>query len=124
MKDLKDFMNESQVDEAEHYWALADSYGVLHTWTNDNSEVLFNAMVDKKFDSRKEAVEHMHNLAKRFCGSYQRYGRGIDGCVGIQITSWDAIVTHFFRVYTMPYLKNKYKWYNMDKNTVKSPSGS
>ena len=100
-----------------------EGYGVLHAWTNDNSETLFNVMVDKTFNTKPEAVEHMSKLVKRFCKTYERYGKGVEGYVGFQRTSWDAVITHFFKVYPISYIKSKYKWYNMDKNTVNSPRG-
>jgi hypothetical protein len=114
MKTLLDHIK--TVNEAED-----EGYGVLHAWTNDNSETLFNVMVDKTFNTKPEAVEHMSKLVKRFCKTYERYGKGVEGYVGFQRTSWDAVITHFFKVYSVSHIKNKYKWYNMDKDTVNIP---
>ena len=49
--------------------AAEDGYGVIHAWTNGNSETLFNVMVDKTFNTKPEAVEHMSKLVKRFCNT-------------------------------------------------------
>lgn len=104
--------------------AAEDGYGVIHAWTNDNSETLFNVVVDKTFSTRQEAIDYMPKLVRKWCNTnYERFGKNVEGYVGIQRTSWDAVVTHFFRVYSISYIKSKYKWYNMDKNTVNSPRG-